>query len=171
MRSAISKIVTCLTVFALLLFHIPVRAQSANPTQEADHKELLSYSLSMDKITQLVKVTSALKDWEKNNPQASKDMDENGLQGGLSDRIKSLETKFPAAAEIIRKNGMTVREYMVAFTVVIEAVMFVNSKKSGEIKDYSLAKGMVSEANLNFVEQHWSEIEKLTVDIPLSSTK
>jgi|SRR5579862_6368115 len=173
MRLALQKITAYIAAFVLLAANTPAHAQSASGANEADLKEVYAYSLSMDKITKIVNITNALKDWTSNNPQVSQSMDsENSIQAGtFSDRAKAMEAKFPQAAEVIRKNGMPVREYMVAFTVVIAASMLVKAKKSGQIQDYSKAAGFVSEANLNFVEQHWDAVEKLTMDVPLPEAK
>ena len=173
MRLVSQKITAYIAVFAMLIVNVPVRAQSPSGANEADLKEVYAYSLSTDKITKIVNITNALKDWTSNNPQVSQNMDnENSIQAGtFSDRAKAMEAKFPQAAEVIRKNGMPVREYMVAFTVVIAASMLVSAKKSGQIKDYSKAAGFVSEANLNFVEQHWDAVQKLTMDVPLPEAK
>jgi hypothetical protein len=63
---------------------------------------------------------------------------------------------------ILKKNGLTPREYVVGTKTLIQASMAVGLKKDGTYKEYppELLK-VVSPANLAFVEKHFDEVHKV----------
>jgi hypothetical protein len=64
---------------------------------------------------------------------------------------------------VLAKNGITPREYAVGIMTLVQAGMAVGMKKSGTYKEYppQMLK-LVSKPNLDFVEQHWDVIQKMT---------
>jgi hypothetical protein len=141
---------------------IAVQAQAKKATDDQERKESYSYILTMDKIYKLGEVRKSLSDWLENNKQASKRMDEDKslLQGTLAQRARTLDINHPEVAAIIRKKGISTREYVLATNVLLQAIMLTDAKKDGDTQDYSKRVEDVSPANLKFVEQHLEEIRK-----------
>jgi hypothetical protein len=126
-----------------------------------DQKDILAYILSMEKIRKMNAATKALKEWQTKNPKAAEASGADDQGGSLSAKAKSTDEKFPEVATIIKKNGMDTKEYLISLYVFITATGFVSMKKSGQIKDYSAASGTINPANLDFVDAHWDEIQKM----------
>jgi len=126
-----------------------------------DQKDILAYTLSMDKIRKMNATTKALKEWQTKNPKTAEASGADDQGGSLSAKVKSTDDKFPEVAAIIKKNGMDTKEYLIILYVFITATGFVSMKKSGQIKDYSAAQGTINPANLDFVDAHWDEIQKM----------
>jgi hypothetical protein len=126
-----------------------------------DQKDILAYILSMEKIRKMNAATKALKEWQTKNPKAAEASGADDQGGSLSAKAKSTDEKFPEVAAIIKKNGMDTKEYLISLYVFITATGFVSMKKSGQIKDYTAAQGTINPANLDFVDAHWDEIQKM----------
>ena len=133
-------------------------AQNRSGVNDADQKELYNYVLTMDKIQKIGNATKALEVLAKQHPEIQSE--DNAKT--IDDTVKKFQ-KYPEAVAAISKNGMSPREYTVGVMVVIQAGMAVGFKKSGTYKEYppEMLK-LVSRANLDFTEQHWDEIQKLT---------
>lgn len=163
MRACARVVLACFTGIALLSVQGgALRAQQSNSDWTAeDKKEVLAYQLNMDKIKRIFAASKDLKDWQVKNPDAAKQMQTEEGEGSITSNAKAIDAKFPAAAAILKKNGMETREFLVGLYVLFASVNLVGMKKSGEIKDYSAANGTIHPANLTFVESHLDEIEKL----------
>jgi hypothetical protein len=63
----------------------------------------------------------------------------------------------------LSKNGLSPREYAVGIMTLMQAAIAVGSKKQGLYKEYppEMLK-LVSKANLDFVDQHWDVIQKMS---------
>ena len=125
---------------------------------DADQKELYNYVLTMDKIQKIASATRGLEALQKQHPEIK---DENNAKT-LDETVKKFQ-KYPDAVAILSKNGLSPREYAVGVMTTMQAAMAVGFKKNGTYKEYppNMLK-LVSKANLDFTEQHWDEIEKLT---------
>jgi len=148
-----------------------IAGQEKKAADNPDQKEYSSYVLSMDKIQRLAVATKELKEWQDKNPQAAKELDANqsGDSVPLSTQVKLLDTKFPAGAAIIKKNGFATREYLVALYAYMQSVMIVSLRKAGQLNDASQFQGAVNQSNVTLVEKHWSEVEKLNASFSGSS--
>jgi uncharacterized protein YjdB len=139
----------------------PEATQGKSDITPEDQKDILAYILTMEKIRKMNAATKALKEWQTKNPKAAEASGADDQGGSLSAKAKSTDEKFPEVAAIIKKNGMDTKEYLISLYVFITATGFVSMKKSGQIKDYSAASGTINSANLEFVDAHWDEIQKM----------
>jgi hypothetical protein len=147
------------TILAALLLAAAAQAQSKRGSDDdRDQKELYNYTLTTDKLQKLSSTTKALESLAKQHPEI-KDSDDTK---SIDETVKKLQ-KYPDAVAVINKNGLSPREYTVGIMTVIQAATAVGFKKAGTYKDYppDMLK-LVSKANLDFVEQHWDEFQKLT---------
>ena len=142
----------------------PGSAQAKKAAADADQKELYSYVLTVDKLHRLADATRDMKEWQKKNPQAADEKaDTSSEEGSISQRVKDIEAKAPEFVAIVRKNGLTTREYMVALLVLMQASILVGMKKATDTEYSKDATTLVSPANLAFVEQHWEELQKMNL--------
>src|SRR3984893_19094907 len=156
----------CFAIFAVLALLVPQpgSAQANKSAEDADQKELYSYVLTADKLHQLADATRDIKELQKKNPQAADEkVDTSSEEGSISERVKDIEAKAPEFAAIVRKNGLTTREYMVALLVLMQASILVGMKKATDTEYSKDATTLVSPANLAFVEQHWEELQKMNL--------
>ena len=145
-------------------------AQAKDPKNDPMQKELYSYSLSMDKIQKMAEITKNMDAYQKAHPEVAKDTGTaNDDAKDIEDAAKKIETKAPEMAAMIRKAGMTPREYVTCMFTYMQAYFMVSMKRAGQIPDYSKAEGVVSPANLKFVEDHFTELEKIEQGMPHSS--
>jgi hypothetical protein len=127
---------------------------------DPDQKELYSYVLSTDKIQKLGNATKALMEASKQHPELNNG--ESSDPKNLDEMVKKLQ-KYPEVVPILSRNGLSPREYAVGFFTLMQASMAVGFKKSGAYKEYPPKMlQLVSKQNLDFVEQHFDEIQKLT---------
>jgi hypothetical protein len=135
-------------------------AQPAKHMDDADQKELYNYVLTMDKIQKAAAATQTMTDYGKKHPELNNE--KSGDAKNLDEMVKKLE-KFPEVVSILSKNGLTPREYAVCFFTLLQASIAVGSKRSGLYKEYPPKMlEVVSRKNLDFVDQHFDEIQKLT---------
>jgi len=162
MDPRLKKPVKALSAFVLACTTIAAHAQADKGGDDLDQKTSYAYVLTMDKINKLADVRKVLGEWLEDNEQASKRIDDDKAlaEGTFAQRARALDIKHPEVAAIIRREGISTLEYMLANHVLLKAFMLVAAKKEGEIQDYSKAGGGVNPANLTFVEQHWEEIRK-----------
>lgn len=143
---------------ALILLAAGANAQGRKSSDDADQKELYNYVLTMDKLQKMASATKDLEALAKQHPE----LKDTGSANTLSETVAKIQ-KYPEAVAVIKKNGLTPREYMVGFMTLVQASMAVGFKKSGTYKEYPPKMlQLVSKQNLDFVEQHWDEIQKLT---------
>jgi hypothetical protein len=132
-------------------------AQSRKAQDSPDQKESYNYVLTMDKVQKLGNATKDLMQLQARYPE---------MQSGSSDynldQITQQIQKHPDAVAILKKNGLTPREWVVGTRTLIQASMVVGFKKDGTYKEYppEMLKD-VSPANLAFVEKHFDEIHKV----------
>ena len=129
-----------------------------SPQDEADQKEVYNYVLTLDKIQHFGSIIKGLQELEKSHPE-TKDESE---AASLDQIVRKLQ-KYPDAVALIARNGFSPREFAVCSMTMMQAAMAVGFKKAGTYKEYppEMLK-VVSKVNLDFVEQHWDEIQKAT---------
>ena len=133
------------------------QVHSSHDISASDVKELHDYTLTMDKIHKMAAATAALMDYSKHHPE----LKDTGDSKNIDEMVANIQ-KYPEVVAAIRQNGMSPREYAVCMLTVMQASMAVGFKKAGTFKEYppELLKN-VSQANLDFTEQHWDEIQNL----------
>jgi hypothetical protein len=143
-----------------ILLPVLAGAQIRKSADDPDQKELYSYVLTTDKLQKLVNATLAMAEYGKAHPELNNAKSADAKN--LDQMVQKLE-KYPPVVAILSKNGMTPREYAVGFFTLLQASMAVGFKKSGTYKDYppQMLK-LVSKQNLDFVDQHFDEIQKAT---------
>jgi hypothetical protein len=144
---------TLIRLFAVGLAGLLTVGAFAQPkgrsTDDPDQKELYNYVLSMDKIQKIANATIAMSEYAKS----------------LDDTVRKLQ-KYPEVVSILSKNGVAPRDYAVGMFTLLQASIAVGSKKSGLYKEYPPKMlQLVSKANLDFVDQHYEEIQKLTASM------
>jgi hypothetical protein len=151
-------------LFAIALAGLLSAVAVAQPKARAndddlDQKEVHDYVLSMDKIHKLGGASKALMEESKRHPELD---GESSDSKNLDEMVKKIQ-KYPEAVSILSKNGLSPREYAVGFFTLIQASIAVGAKKSGAYKEYPPKMlQLVSKQNLDLVEQHFDEIQKLT---------
>lgn len=145
-------------IAAGLLSGIAAAQTRSRGTDESGQKELYNYVLTMDKIQRISGATRALEALARQHPELN---DMNSAKT-LDATVQNFQ-RYPDAVAVVKKFGMEPREYIVGVMTVMQAGMAVGFKKSGTYKEYppDILK-LVSKANLEFVEQHWDEVQKLT---------
>ena len=152
-----SGLIVCVAGLAL---GIGASAQTAAPTPQNDPnmKEIFNYTLTMDKIHKLTAVENDMAVYEKGHSELQKEMDADNSDGNLEQLAQKIQ-KYPAVAGILKKDGVTPREYIVGTLAVVQAGMAVSFKKSGVYKDYPpKILTAINPANLALVEKNWDEI-------------
>ena len=112
----------------------------------------------MDKIQRASAATRSLEELGKKHPELNQSQESSSIDGTVQNI-----SKYPEAVAAIRSNGMSPREYVVCFMTLVQTSMAVGLKKSGTFKEYPpklLAE--INKSNLDFTEQHWDEIQKIT---------
>lgn len=147
-------------LFALALIGTPTFAQAAQAGSHlsaADVKEMHDYTLTMPKLQKMAAATTALMEFGKRHPE----IDEASNAKTIDQMVSKLQ-KYPEAVAAVRQSGMSPREYAVCFLTFMQASIAVAMKKSGAYnRTPPEILQSVSQANLDFTDQHWSEIQAL----------
>src|ERR1051326_7282539 len=145
-------------IAAGLLSGIAAAQTRSRGTDDGGQKQLYNYVLTMDKIQRISAATKALESLARQHPELN---DVNSAKT-LDATVQNFQ-KYPDAVAVVKKFGMEPREYIVGVMTVMQAGMAVGFKKSGTYKEYppDILK-LVSKQNLDFVEQHWDAVEKMT---------
>ena len=125
---------------------------------DADQKELYDYVLTMDKLQRFAGVEKSLEDLAKQHSDVKDESNAKTL-----DEVAQKLQKYPDAVALLKKAGFTPRDYALCAMSILQTGMAVGMKKAGTYKEYppDMLK-LVSKANLDFVEQHWDLIQKIT---------
>ncbi len=146
------------TPLAVLFIAVPALAQSRPAVGPADEKAVREYKLTTSGVDKLLTANQlfaemVLKDpakqAEKARPFAARTIDES---------VKRLEA-VPGTAAVLKKVGLSPREYVVGTFAMITAAMW-----SAMIKQYAQAASQmpaeVNRDNLKFIDTHPEIIEK-----------
>jgi hypothetical protein len=136
-------------------------AQSKKPQDNtADEKEVFNYVLTLDKVHKVGAAMKDLDDFQKTHPELANAAGDSG-DGSIDQSVQKIE-KYPQAVAVIRKNGFTTREFVVASMTLTMASTAVAFKKGGTYKEYPAEMlRLVSQANLTLVENNFDEISKI----------
>ncbi len=136
-------------------------AQTKSRADDPDQKELYNYVLTMDKINKMAAATQAMTEYGKKHPELNAEGKSSDAKN-LDQMVRKLQG-YPEVVAILSKNGLTPREYAVGFFALLQASMAVGFKRSGTYKEYPPKMlEVVSKTNLDFVDQHFDEIQKIT---------
>ncbi len=128
--------------------------------READEKELFAYTLTMEKIHKLADAQKDLNALEKSDPDMASNLKSEQSAASLDQIAEKLE-KYPKLVDLLKKDGMTPREYVVTVIVLIQSGAVVDMKRNGTIKDYPPeVLQLIKLENLTLVEDHYDEIAK-----------
>jgi len=143
---------------AILLATAHAQTTKRQSADSPDQKELYGYVLTMDKVQKLDAATKGLEELSKKHPEVKDEANAKTL-----DEMAQKFQKYPDAMAVLAKNSITPRQYAVGIMTLMQAGMAVGMKKSGTYKEYppEMLK-VVSKPNLDFVEQHWDAIQKMT---------
>lgn len=154
-------------VSLVLAAALPAAAQAATPAAyntDPDMVEVRSFPLNMDKVEKLAATINALDQLEASDPDLKSKMDAEPSDDQTIDaKVQSLDTRFPEAAEVVHKNGLTSREYIVVSLAFINDVAFVAMKRQGAIQSYPA--GSITPENAAFVEANYGKLEQLSEKI------
>lgn len=147
--------------FMLLFTATFLHAQSNKTVSDQDGKAEYAYILTMERFNKLEEVSRAVREWADSNEQISEMMEKDNslVDGPLAQRARIAKLKYPAFADITRKYGLSVQEYLLGTQVEVHAILALEAKTRGETKGYSKN---VNPANLRFVKQHLQEIRENT---------
>jgi hypothetical protein len=140
----------------------PTAPPPAAAPNTADMREFHDYVLTMDKIRKLAAVEKDLDALQKNDPQLRQQMEADTSSAGDLNHAAQNFSKYPQAMAVLKKDGLTPREYIVGTICFIQAVTAVGFKKNGTYKDYPpQVLQVVTPVNLAFLEQHWDDVAKI----------
>jgi hypothetical protein len=158
------RLAACLA-FAIAVV-VPACAQSAG--SDPDLSEVRSYPLTMDKVEKLAAAIDALNQLEATDPALKSKMDvDPDDDPTISGKVRSLDTRFPEAADVVHRNGLTSREYVVVSLAFVNDVAFVAMKRQGSLQAYP--SGSITPENAAFVEANYDKLQQLSREISGSS--
>jgi hypothetical protein len=124
---------------------------------DPDLKALAAYRLEMSNVK---KVGAAMKEFEalsEKDPSLAKTANVNAKT--LDETVKKIEAE-PRAMAVLKRNGLSARDYVMTTMTLMTAGMVAAFEKAGT-KMNGLPPG-VSQANVDFVKAHEKEIQALT---------
>ncbi len=131
-----------------------------------DVAEIRHYRLTMDKLEKAADASQQSNALLASDPALKKrvDADTNSNDETIDQKARRFDTSFPTIAAVVRRNGLTTREYVVVSLALMNDYMIVGMKKQGAIKAYPA--NSITPENAAFVEQNFDKlkpiIEKMT---------
>jgi hypothetical protein len=143
---------------------LPALAQPApEPTPDYDPTmvEVRSLPLTMDKVEKLAAAIDALSRLEAADPGLKAKMDaEPSDDQTVDEKVQSLDIRFPEAANVVHRYGLTSREYILVSLAFLNDIAFVAMKRQGAIQSYP--PGSITPANAAFVETNYDMLQQLS---------
>jgi hypothetical protein len=153
-----------LIVLAITAAAVDVRAQTKSTASavSADEKEVYSFVLTMDSIQKLAAAQRDLEMLAKSDPEVAKKAEADDSENKTLDQMVRRIDSIPQVVAVLRKDGLTPREYAVSTMTLVQTGMVVGLKRNGTYKEYppEMLK-LVSPANIAFMEQHYADIAKI----------
>jgi hypothetical protein len=153
------------SAIAILTFAVPFFSQSAMRPQTAKHSTnaanpdeaaIHDYMLSMDKINSYAAVGKKLQSAARTDPVMAAEMKKVEDANVPNVEKATLIEKSPNTAAFLKANGMTARDFvLIPMTVVTAGIALSAQDAKGK------PPAFVNPANLQFVRDHRSELEKL----------
>lgn len=143
---------------------LPAAAQAVTPAAyniDPDLIEVRGFRLTMDKVEKLATTVNDLNQLESADPNLKSKMDADFSDDQTIDaKVQSLDTRFPEAADVVHRHGLTSREYIVVSLAFLNDVAFVAMKRQGAIDSYP--PGAITPENAAFVEANYGRLEELS---------
>jgi hypothetical protein len=146
---------------------LPASAQVITPAaynSDPDMLEVRTYPLTMDKVEKLAATVDALDRLEAADPALKTKMDTEPSDDQTIDaKVNSLDTRYPEAADVVHRNGLTSREYILVSLAFVNDMTFVSMKRQGALQSYP--PGSITPANAAFVDANYAKLEQLSEKI------
>lgn len=114
-----------------------------------------NYQLTMDGIRKLVRVGQNLAELQARRPELADSARLGGFDpNAMYEKINSI----PEVRDAVTRAGMSPREYSVAMTALLQAVMVHQMRERGMTMPQQVP---VNEANVDFVDEHLDEIQQI----------
>jgi hypothetical protein len=144
---------------------------SAQLVASADQPALASYVLSMDNLRRATEVSRGINELRKTLPSLPGEMQS---QQTLDGKAKYLEGK-PQVAALLKKSGLSARDYVLTNQVLVRAAVFSQLPSSPDAQQgvQMLAEqmGKPSKQQLDFFTKHKPEIDLLMRPAPPAAAK
>lgn len=151
-RLAGAVFTTAMTVMGLSLAGV-VRAEAQGGWSASDAAALKGYPLTMDKLTRTIEAVTEFDRLEESRDDLASD--EEGTQS--IDAIVARINAVPEAGAILKKHGLTTRDYVLTLVASTHAAAAGFMEESG-----GQATGLpVSRGQVEFYKAHKAEIDKL----------
>lgn len=140
---------------------LPLIAQAPPGDNDPDMAEARSYRLTMDKVEKLAAAIDALNQLEAANPALKAKMDaEPDDDQTIDEKVHTLDARFPEAADLVHRNGLTSREYVVVSLAFLNDLAFVAMKRQGALQTYP--PGSITPENAAFVQANYDRLQQLS---------
>ncbi len=128
-----------------------------SPAEVADEQAIHDYVLTMPKLEAYAAAQKDFAAGAKDPALAAEGKRlEDDEKASMLEKIRMIETTCPHLNGWLRQHGMTAREFLLTpMTLMTVGIADYAKQKGGKVPDF------VSSANLQFYEQHKSDIEKL----------
>ena len=145
------------SAIAILLSAPLTKAQISD--NNPDLVEVRHYRLTMDKVQAAADASEQVNALIASNPELKKRVDADSGDETIDQKAKRFDTSFPDVAAIVRRNGLSTREYVVVTLALMNDYMLVGMKKQGSIKEYP--PNAITPENAAFVEQNFDKLKVL----------
>jgi hypothetical protein len=145
---------------------------SGTETVSADDSEVRHYLLTLDKAQRTATALQAINQLVAANPSLNAAMDTSSSTTGkkpITQQAQDIDTQYPQLAEIIHKNGLATREFIVITGALINDLGWVTLKKQGVVKNYP--PGMITPENEALIEGNWPAFQAIMTKITPPSTR
>jgi hypothetical protein len=158
-RRAVSSLVTVAVLAVSTLACAAPQSGRSKADNDPDSVEVRQYRLTMDKAEKAAAASQEFYQLVSSNPAMKAQLDAEDSGKTISDKVKTFETRFPQGVDILHRNGLATREYMVVCLAMISDIMLVGMKKQGAIKDYPA--NSITPENASFVESNYDKLTAL----------
>ncbi|HXC95163.1 MAG TPA: hypothetical protein VNU92_05650 [Edaphobacter sp.] len=154
---------------ALVLFALMATGTSRGVAQKplftaADTQELLAFKLTDQGVENYYKATMAVGTWAKAHPNTKfHDDDENkdASDTTISDMVAHF-SKFPQFDALMKSNGLTTRQYVDTFMILVPGLAMVDMEREGQKFKPS---PIISAANVDYIRKNHDHITKLMTEM------
>ena len=145
---------------AALALVVSMPAPAKSPSN--DEKEIQRFTLTSPFLDKMAAVQGKVATLEKDHPEMEKQVKGAASQnrGETDDSIDGMAKRidsFPPLVNIIKAQGLTVRQYVVGTMALLQASMYATMKK--QMPSMKTPEGM-NMANVAFIEAHQAEMDK-----------
>ena len=143
-----------------LVLSMPAPAPAKSPSN--DEMEIQRFTLTSPFLDKMAAVQRKVATLEKDHPEMEKQMkgaaskNREETDNSIDGMVKKMDS-FPPLVNIIKAQGLTVRQYVVGTMALIQAGMYAAMKK--QMPSMKTPEGM-NMANVAFIEAHQAELDK-----------